>query len=513
MHKRRRFLFGEFIPDAPEVGFQGEVIGMDSCANVVPVVGGYRTIQEWETFSGGNTVSTPTGIIGGFSAKDGADTVDFVADDTNVYMINNALSLSTVTGAAGTAETNGDVAFRDFTQYGSRVIVCSGDKDLATTVGEPAYFDLGVSASFTQLTSVFSARTVAALRDFVVFGNTHDNTDGHSPTRVRWSAFGDSTDYTPSAQTQSDWRDLKTDIGEVQNIVGGDDAFIVGTRGTVLMTYVGPPTLFRFDYIHPGIGTDHPQSVVRIGSHVYFRSDLGFVRAGPAKGDLEWIGAGKVDEAALIDMRAGVNTGTRMRAYHDPQNNMVGCIVDDNVAKAYVYHYPTGRWAVHGNLGSERANCSFLYTSDIESDTSGAGARQATCYGIGTNGTLYCHNDESASSQCLLGTGLFQLEPGYFTSIERVYPLAEAQSGPGLKNPRCKVESFQTLNEYTSDAVPDYSNQMTWNTEGFWEPTSGYTESALYQRFEIGSSTTLADRAPYIEWRGFDVVYSVQGKF
>src|SRR5690606_21470558 len=146
-------------------------------------------------------------------------------------------------------------------------------KSLATNFSDvPQSISFGDEA-FAALTTAFQARHIAVIRDFVVFGNTFDGDDGNVPSRVRWSAFNDETDYTVSASTLSDFQDLKT--AAVERVLGGEFGIILQSDSTWRMSFVGAPTAFEFDEVLPGIGTIAPGAAVRFGDSVFFLSSRG----------------------------------------------------------------------------------------------------------------------------------------------------------------------------------------------------------------------------------------------
>ncbi|BAQ16908.1 hypothetical protein GL4_1452 [Methyloceanibacter caenitepidi] len=152
---------------------------------------------------------------------------------------------------------------------------------------------------YTQLTAALRARRIAVIRDFVVFANTFDSTDGEVPSRVRWSAFNDETDYTVSPATLSDFQDLK--ISKIQRVFGGEYGVILQPDRVWRMSFVGAPVVFQFDEVLDGVGLIAPRAAARAGGIVYFWSNQGLyaleqgIRPVP-------IGADQVDEFLKQDL-------------------------------------------------------------------------------------------------------------------------------------------------------------------------------------------------------------------
>lgn len=508
---KKRLLFGAWEPDAVEMASGG--VGLAQCINVVPVTRGYRSIPGWGRAYGGNsvpvaitgTVATYTSIVGAFSATNRTGfPVDFFSDTSNVYMADFTSAAITSLGSIGDiAPLGSPLGFRDFTQYGNLVLAASG---LKSTAADPKYFDLGSSSAFATLTTSFKARTVGVLRDFVVWGGTYDATDGERQSRVRWSAFGDAFTYTPSAATQSDIQDLTSDAGAVWKVVGGDNAFIVCTNSVYLMEYVGPPVVMRFTQIQANIGTTHPQSCVRLGDYLYMWSSAGFVRIGTAKGDVEHIGAGKVDQEFMS--RTHLNGDTYLvTAYLDVRNQVIGWVSDKANGTAFCYHYPSGRWVVHG----DRSGAYFLYSSGMSNYTPSQTnlLRLQTAHALATDGNLYAQNNMEQCAAVTIGTGFEELNPGARALVDRVRPIAESRATdmqpPVLTIYAIPNYSIQVLN-------PSYSSTGTYNsTDACWTGTGAGFNDGRYHKFELDSNPST--RSPTEQYYGLDVIFHPRGEF
>ena len=192
------------------------------------------------------------------------------------------------------------------------------EKIIATNfTNNPQSITLG-GANFANLTTALRFRHVAAVRDFVVAGYTVDGVDGTVRDRVWWSAINDETDWTPSATTLSDFRDLKT--GAVQAIVGGDYGVILTEDSTFRMTFIGSPKVFQIDETVPGVGALMPGGVVRLGDTVFFVSEHGFVAVKNGAQET-FIGAGRVDQFFLKDLDADYSY--RVSAVSDPSSQRI----------------------------------------------------------------------------------------------------------------------------------------------------------------------------------------------
>jgi hypothetical protein len=300
--------FGEWLPDAPVFGNS-----LEDIENLVPAPFGYIAIRG-NVDVGDMPVGTTT-LFGGFSAVNGATVEDFCGDADDLYRLTWGGSSVTTANASKSANAYSAASMWDFTQFGTKIIAVNGGTSGADT---PQIITVG-SANFADLTtSPPKAKTITTMRDFVVMGHTYDSVDGERNNRIWWCGFGDETDWVPSAATQCDFQDLRSKNGAVQRICGGSDVIIVTTTSVLLMTYVGPPEVVRFDEIAPGRtrGTQYPESVIRDGDTVYYWSEVGPVSVSKT-GEVKYLAEGKCQNYLLREVTdSGLATP---RAYRDPQ--------------------------------------------------------------------------------------------------------------------------------------------------------------------------------------------------
>lgn len=413
----------DWSPDSPAMtqGVNGAAAAF--LKNVVPTQGGYRAVRDWTEITT-TSVDDRTTITGAFSAKNGFRTVDYTGDGAKLYAYDSdTASVNNVSNGTYTTQT-GD--FWDFTQFGNQVIACNGGQS-SSDVLQLLDTTAAVSTAATNLGGTPPrAGTITTLRDFVVLGNTYDATDGARESRVWWSGFGDATLWTPSAATQSDLQDLVSDVGAVQRVLGGQDAFVVCQNGVVLMRYVGPPIVMQFDNIYPEVGTAYPLSCVRIGPHLYMYSKSGFVRLNTQGGPPEWIGAGVTNDSFFQDLlsAAGGTLSDRLqvRGAHDPYNQVIWWTYGASGA-AYGYSYAFNKWCFlsHGAV-------THYYTSDI--GYSANNSRLPTIYGFSASDRLYGQVG-SNPAEYAISTGYIQYSPGRRSLIRRTRPLVDHETAPG----------------------------------------------------------------------------------
>lgn len=314
--------FGEYTPDLPSYLNTGSTVAK----NVIPSGTSYQAFQGPAIYSS----AIDAAAKGAFRARtsDGS-TYNFVGNETKLYSL-LAAAWNDVSDAGGYLTAGDDVW--EFTQFGQDVI--------ATNYGNtPQSFTMGTSSLFADLAgSPPKARHVATIRDFLVFGNTTD-IDGVIPNRVRWSAIGDPTDWTPSSVTQSDFQNLDGAGGWVQKIVGGEYGIVFQERAVWRMTYVGSPSVFQVDQVELGRGALAPGSVVKTGNLIYYLGEDGFyVLDGQSSTP---IGTNRVDKTFFNDLDASY------------LYNIYSCA--DPVSKIIYWSYPGS-----GNMGG-KANKILMY--------------------------------------------------------------------------------------------------------------------------------------------------------
>ncbi len=276
------FEFGEWLPDQPALNNAGVV----EATNVVPGAHGYLPFRALNTSTNALT-SRPRGAI---SVDDTAlNHYSFAGDAGKLY---EALDLTwTDRSRAGGYSTGTEEAW-EFVKWKNKVLATNFSDD-------PQQITLGGTA-FSDLTTAFKARHIARVRDFVVFANHNDPSDGLTPDRVRWSAIDDETDYTVSPTTLSDFQDLKT--GAIQRIFGGEFGVIFLRDAIWRMTFTGDVlTVFQFDETIPGLGLIAPRAAVQLGAFIFILSEKGFFRITNGT-DFAPIGANKVDQFVLKDL-------------------------------------------------------------------------------------------------------------------------------------------------------------------------------------------------------------------
>jgi hypothetical protein len=278
----------EWLPDAPD--FQNA--GSPRIKNCVPLTAkSYGPMPTWIAWSSNALSERAQGL---YSIKGGDSTVYlFAGDRTKLYMsVGGDRALTDVSLAGGYDTPSVDSGgYWSFTSFGDRVIATNGNDKPQTLVlppgGTPAFADLSPDAP--------TAKYVAVVKDFLMFGNTFDGVDGVRPSRVWWSGINSPAYWpvpgsVPAVQTQSDFQDLQqTDLGAVTGLVSGfapgSDVAIFCEKGIWTAAYVGGQLIFNFKVAQGAAGTLAPLSIVQsfakdntgaIRPVVYYLSSAGF---------------------------------------------------------------------------------------------------------------------------------------------------------------------------------------------------------------------------------------------
>jgi len=322
--------FGDYTPDLPKLGNPGAT----TAKNIIPGKVGYIQLNGLSAYSSALTAY----CRGAFSAVSSAGAVSsYSGDASKLYrLVGTTQTDSSKVGGYSCATDS----YWEFAKWGDTCIATNFDDAIqVVTLGGTTFADLAASAP--------KARHIAVVRDFVMVGNTYDASDGNVPNRVRWSALNDSTDWTVSPTTQSDYQDLQGNGGWVQAIIGGERAVIFQERSIWLATYVGSPVVFNFDQIEDARGALCPRGVIQVGGIIYYIADDGFYAI--SGGQSVPIGFGKVDRTFLADLNDEYLH--RVTAAALPSEKVVmwsypgSGSVDGTPNKIIMYNWASQRWS------------------------------------------------------------------------------------------------------------------------------------------------------------------------
>ena len=337
--------FGAFLPDQPTFENPGATVA----TNVLPRTGSpqggattYGPLSSLASISDALT-NRPQGA-GAF--RDDVGAVYTFAGDINDIFSLTTTAWNNVSKSTNAYSTATDDAW-NFIQYGTRVIGVNGHTDA------PQSYVMGSSSAFADLGgSPPKARHVAVVKDFVVLGNILGATN-----RVHWDAIDDPTDWptigsADAAAKQSDRQDLPIGgaVMAMTGAVGGLDGVILCEKAIFNMQYDGPPHIFSVREVVRDRGVFASNSVVNIGTQVFFLSEDGFMAFNGS--GVQAIGDQKIDKTFFNDLDA--TTLHRVYSAADPINHLIfwAYAGSGNTSgrpnKVLIYNWATDRWSSGG---------------------------------------------------------------------------------------------------------------------------------------------------------------------
>lgn len=238
---------------------------------------------------------------------------------------------------------------------------------IATNVSDPIQtFALATDTKFSDLASAApKAKYCAGIKHWLMVANTSDPVGGVAPWRCWWSSINDPTSWpTPGSATaaanQSDYNDLVGENGAITGLVGNlgtADGALFFEHAVWRIVYAGPPAVFDFFPAVSVKGTQAPQSIVQLGSLVYYLGEDGFyvfdgTNAKP-------LGNQKVDKTFFADLDQSYLN--RVCGAVDPINKMIFWAypgqgnTSGTPNKMLVLNYDTGDWTLI------TMDCEFLF--------------------------------------------------------------------------------------------------------------------------------------------------------
>lgn len=467
--------FGEWLPDEPTN------VSCRTAHNCVSYGSGYKSLPTMTVVTGSGLTNTCLGAI----AVTDAERYPYIyaGDSSKLYSITGISGTTPSDKSRSTGYSTATHDFWSFAKYGNKVIA-TNYHDL------PQYIEIGGSV-FADLTNAPKARHVATVRDFLVFGDLFEGS-GTISNRLRWSAKGDETDYTASVTTQSDSVDLVGDSGPIMKIIGGEYGVVFQQKQIWRMTYVGGSAIFQLDPVEQGRGAMVSNSVVKVGSMVFFLDSDGFYMFNG--GGSVPIGDGKVDRWFFADLDTSYRH--KIVGAADPKNKLVFWLYpDDNATSGapnsiIIYNWATGRWT----SGDLAAGYIFpaLYTGytleDIDSVNGSIDALtesldsyywkgEGAVLGVFDNDNNYNTLDAIAAA-ATLETPEVELTPYRKTTVSRARVLGTSGTF-----------SLSVGERNLMTASVSYTNGISQNTTGLFRPRT----TARYQSFKVTTTNTFTD--------------------
>lgn len=129
-----------------------------------------------------------------------------------------------------------------------------------------------------------NARHICTPKNFLMLGNTYDPVGGLGPKRVWWPASNDATSWpapgtNEAIESMSDYNDFEGNFGEITGLVdslANADVAIFFRHAVWRGLFVGPPDVFDFFPTENVRGCPAPNSIISIGSLVYYLGEDGF---------------------------------------------------------------------------------------------------------------------------------------------------------------------------------------------------------------------------------------------
>lgn len=279
--------------------------------NVLPAVGGYRAVSDFESVS----EALPDTFQGGAS---------FIASDGGTYLLAGTASTLSQLGSGAWTDLLDTLTITGrwrFAQFGDYAIAVNGD------VTQEVDLSAGTASA---LTDAPTGTSIAVVGDFVVIGQP----DGDI-LRVAWSAFNDHTGWTIGTDQAGDQPMLTG--GEVMGLAGGEYGIILQRSRIVRMTRTGDATEpFQFDEISANFGCASKASVVQAGRTVFYLSDRGFMALDDGQAPRP-IGNEKFDRTFKASLSP--DDYERLWAAVDPENSLVMWGVPGSPGTVWAYNW------------------------------------------------------------------------------------------------------------------------------------------------------------------------------
>ena len=292
---------GAFLPDAPDYNNPGLI----EANNVLAAAKHYKPLKSLV----GAGVSVSGEIRGAFRFE--------LPDETQVIVVGTTTDLFVIKGGSVTASglglSLGLGEYWSFDQFKGSIY--------ATTKRHGFYRLPSIftdSAFVAPLGDPPKAVAINVVGDFLVAGNLEDIDATDQPYRVRWSGFNNpEADWVTDIARQSGYVDMPTRLGRVTSIYGGTFDLIFQARGVSRIWYTGGPSVFGKKEIDEERGCTAPNSIVRVGSAVFFVSHDGFCRSDGSGVEVvsseivwDWF-TGQRDTSAVDDIQGAVDWSNR----------------------------------------------------------------------------------------------------------------------------------------------------------------------------------------------------------
>lgn len=252
--------FGPWEPD------RSRLVASDGTTNALPHADGWGPMPGGDVYS----AALPGVCRGAFLARnsDGTFTV-FAATATAIYRTTGT-TWTDVTRTVGGAYNLASGDSWSMTQFGQTVLFVNVND-------APQAYTLGSSTAFANLAgSPPQCRYVGVSGDYVLLLST-----AAAPNRLHRSGVNDATWWTYKKRG-SDYQDLP-DGGWITGMVGFERGAVIFSKTCVRQfdDLPGSALLFTLTKTEPALGVVAPDSIVQVGSRIFFRAEDGFYRYVP----------------------------------------------------------------------------------------------------------------------------------------------------------------------------------------------------------------------------------------
>lgn len=490
-----------------EASNNSKAIALDDATNVRSIGDGYRPMVQITQPDPGDFYNLypiyqgAFDIAGYISARFG---IYFVNSGTLYFYNSNTEAISSVGAIGANLSTQ-----CSFTVFGNRLIIGG------TTT--PSYSDISnASANVSTLGGSPPAfRCCCTCKDFVIVGNTYESATYYT-NRVWNSAINDSEGWTQGTNL-CDYQDIP-DIGEIVDLVGGEECIIIGTKKIAIMQLVGGDIGWEVNIIcdSNSATSTFRNSARKIGNIVYYISSVGLCA---------------FDGASSVVLTTGIiepykEAGFGCIAFDKAGNDVVfgwssnweryslsqGTVIDPNYIEDreyYRYNIPTGKVTKISKISTGGVDYGILsiidgYSSDqddhpkyfiakldgnlkIDLSAGSRGVNWSESYGD-------WDSTNTISAEAIIKTNYIELEPDAVCTITKIRPVFEDVAAPAFTS--------GDFNVYTKPGG------VTYNVP----TTSNWNCRVTGKSFAIEIKNTGLNPAKAASITGFEITYTTRGK-
>jgi hypothetical protein len=443
-----KLFFKEWLPDKPALDNPGLI----AAGNSLPVNESYRCFLPLA----GTATALPGRPNGGFVGR--YQTSEYVFASASLGATSAGYSILYMqdgtgwTAKSATLAAAGAGAHWDFAQYEDLVIAVNNSNGMFALTA-------GATTNFTALATSGTAPAasyVGVIGQFVVAGGD----PAVSSAQVRWSGIDNPRSWpTPNSTTaiaqQSGAELLDFADGPVTGITGGDQfGLVFQDKAITRFTYVGGGSVFQIDKFSDRIGCYYPNSIVAVGSTVYFWAQGGIYVTDGAS--IREIANGKVGKRVFraLDFSSTTTEPGRLYGAADIKQNIIYWayrIGDGTPTRLLIYNYLENRF-------SEATQTTHLLFD--------GSVTVSQPYGFQSSYTLGTFTGAPGSSG--FDTGEVEFNPGGYTFVQGVKPLVDATAN---------AMTVTLLYRNDQHATPSATSNVTQNSR------SGFADFRLEARY------------------------------